>query len=348
MLNMTMDRLVNRTYSVLLALLLTLALAGCRQEPLPESGDAIRFSVSDASAVSLMTKAEGDLTDKQSLIANDSKVKLYGSYDKNTSTAIFSGDELTCKIAGDVVSWSYGAPVRFWDKQYTFDFRAVFPTTADIQSGSSSASVVVNFGTTETNGDYDLMVASAPGIKASEQMAKDDKTVSLKFLHACAAVRVMFNDPNVVVPAEGDDPTYNYTLQSFKLVGLHKGGTLAYTGDSSASGATVSGWTLDESATDLFAWSAGTPWGVPKEHTAFGGWHYVVPQSVDGAKLVFTYKVGNEVMPLTLDLKTSAIESWDPGKAYTYKVTILAHSIDFTVSCEAWTTVDDVVIGPIG
>ena len=346
---MTMDRLVNRTYSVILALLLTLALAGCRQEPLPESGDAIRFSVSDASAVSLMTKAEGDPTNRESLIATGSQVKLFGSYDKNTSTTIFNGDLLTCTVDDlDKATWSYGDPIRYWDKQYTFDFRAVFPTTADIQSGSNSSSVVVNFGTTATNGDYDLMVASAPGIKASEQMAKTDKTVSLKFLHACAAVRVLFRDENAVVPAEGDDPTYNYTLQSFKLTGLRKGGTLTYTGDSSVDEAAVSGWTLDESATDLFSWSAGTAWGVPKEYTAFGGWHYVAPQPLDGAKLVFTYKVGDEVMPVTLDLKTSAIESWDPGKAYTYKVTILAHSIDFTVSCEAWTTVDDVVIGPIG
>ena len=342
---MTMDRLVNRTYSVLLALLLTLAFAGCRQEPLPESGDAIRFSVSDASAVSLMTKAGP--TDEGSLIANGSKVKLYGSYDKATTTSIFGGDDLTCAVDGDIVTWSYDDPIRYWDKQYTYDFRAVFPKTADIQSGSGT-SVVVNFGTSETNGDYDLMVASAPGIKASEQIVKEDKTVSLKFLHACAAVRVMFRDENVVVPAEGD-PTYNYTLQSFKLTGLRKGGTLTYTGDSSVDEAVVSGWVPDESATDLFVSPAGTAWGVPKDYTAFGGWHYVVPQqSLDGAKLVFTYKVGNEVMPVTLDLKTSAITSWEPGKAYTYKVTILAHSIDFTVSCEGWTTVGDVVIGPIG
>ena len=48
----------NATYPTLAALLLTLAFAGCKQEPLPESGDAIRFAVTPAVTSGLQTKAD--------------------------------------------------------------------------------------------------------------------------------------------------------------------------------------------------------------------------------------------------------------------------------------------------
>lgn len=351
MLNTIMDKLGKLIFRALPALLLTATLAGCREEPLPVAGDAIRFSVSPAPDVSILTKAGSDDPSVQTdLIKRDSKVKLYGSY-PGLSTALFDGVDLTCTdVSAEGSTWSYGTPVRYWDKRYDYDFRAVFPTTADIQSGSNSASVVINYGTADGNGDYDLMVASAPAVVARDQIGTP---VQLTFLHACSAVRFQFRDETVVEPAEGD-PTYNYTLQSFKLTGLHKGGTLTYAGDSSAAGATVSGWSPDDTPSDMFSWTAGTEtWPVPKDYAVFGGCHYVVPQGLDGAKLVFTYQVGAEVMPISLDLKigdgtgTGDVVAWEPGKTYTYKLTILAHSIDFSVSCEDWTK-EEVEIGPIG
>ena len=315
-------------YPALAALLLTVALTGCQQEPLPASDDAIRFSVAPAE-VTLQTKA-GKPNDSAYLITVGKEALLYGSYyvaGSADKTSLFGtgGTTLACtEVTATGSTWSYD-PLKYWDNRYSFDFRAIFPkekVEGNITEGSSSQ---VNISYAMSAG-YDLMVAAATG----QTKATPAAPVPLTFTHACAAVRFLFTDGS-----------NTYELRDLQLKNIATTGTLRY-------GASTP-WAPSSAAT--YQWGRTTPWPIPNadaqtgEGTAPEGWYYVVPQTLSSAaEIYFTYAVSSSAtdqnIPVTLKLNTSGsasnITSWDAGKAYTYKIAIQANSISFGVVWTYW------------
>ena len=286
------------TYSVFVALLLTVAFSSCRREPLPEN--AILFSVGPEVNVEAATKA-GSPADQ-----GYNEIKLYGS---TASFTVFDGTLLTKNSTSGV--WEY-SPLKYWELGQTYKFRAVCPATADIKSGSS-ASVGIDFGTTTTNGNYDLMVATA-----QDQTTQTTK-VPLQFHHACAAVGFVFTKSGNV--------SADCTVSSFKLNNLYTSGTLTYSSTDPAASIASGNWNLATSKTAT--WTPGGTWGtVP---TAVQ-WYFVVPQTLSDASLEYTYTFGTDAaktVPLSLPAAT-----WEPGKAYKYTIDIAMSKID--VQIEAW------------
>jgi hypothetical protein len=335
-------------YLALAALLLTATLVGCRQEPLPASGDAIRFSVAPAAEVVLQTKAKPD--GSSYLIHEDSEVLLYGSFYEDgaaTKTPLFNGDggstTLKYKALSDATgfAWSYD-DLKYWDKRYKYDFRAVFPKEKVSVTSGSSSQVDVSYAMAS---GYDLMVASATDLDAATRMTNSEYTVSLPFQHACAAVRILFTD--------GDK---DYFLKSFQLKNIATAGTLNY--------GAAEPWTLSPTDTKVYQWKL-TSWEIPAPDAeglgaAPEGWYYVIPQTLsdadaDAAVVSFTYSVGQngtQNIPVTLKLNTSgsasSITKWDAGKAYTYKINIQANEIIFTVSFGDWGANVNTEYEPIG
>lgn len=321
------------TYLATMALLLT-AFTGCRQEPLPEAGNAIRFSVDADYDLSVGTKAElVDLAGMQT-----GAIKLYGSM-AGVTTPVFDGIALSYSTTDS--RWSY-APVQYWIQNGTYDFRAVFPAAAGVTAGSS-AGVTVNYSMATDN--YDLMVASKTSVSANSQVASGNPDVELAFQHACTAVRFLFKE---------SDNNNDYYLKSMTLQGVNTSGTMTYN--------STLAWS-DYGTTAASLWS--DSWKIAptatEEYTGPGdGWHILPPQtSLDNAKLVVTYTVGNadgaQILPVTIPLKYvdatdsgKSVSSWDRAKTYTYKIELQANAISFSVSCESWTMVDDVVIDPVG
>ncbi len=334
-------------YPALAALLLTVALTGCRQEPLPASDDAIRFSVAPAE-VTLQTKA-GKPNDSAYLITVGKEALLYGSYyvaGSADKTSLFGtgGTTLACtEVTATGSTWSYD-PLKYWDNRYSFDFRAVFPkekVEGNITEGSSSQ---VNISYAMSAG-YDLMVAAATG----QTKATPAAPVPLTFTHACAAVRFLFTDGS-----------NEYVLKSFQLKKIDTAGTLQY--------GAATPWAPSTSDTRVYQWS-GSSWEIPNTPTAIpdtpaasDGWYYVIPQTLSAtegsaAEIYFTYAVSSSAtdqnIPVTLKLNTSGsasnITSWDAGKAYTYKIAIQANSISFGVVWTNWgstTTTDLTEVEP--
>ena len=350
-----MDKLGKHIPPILSALLLTVALVGCRQEPLPATGDAIQFSVSSAEAPNAPTKAA--LTDKSYLIKKDNIATLYGSWKvgSGTPTTVFNGAELKCTAVSETSpQWSYGSTLKYWVKGATYDFRAVFPST--VSSTWSAGQVNVSY---DSSSGYDLMVASAPNVDATTQMQMTgtEKAVKLKFRHACAAVRFIFED------ASGGG---NYYINSFELQDLYTKGTLQYVGNSATSevtyGDTDKEWKYTGSRAKAFSWEAAPTaspavprWNVPLPPTSPASYssaytvngsdrYYIVPQTLnDTSVLYFTYSVGadgTQAVPVTLPLKVSGegytVNAWAPGKEYTYKIQLKANAINFTVTWADW------------
>lgn len=314
-------------YPAILALLLTATFAGCRQEPLPEAGDAIRFSVSNA-VLSAETKA--DCVDD---IKNET-VLLYGSM-AGATDPVFNGTELN--YSTETNKWAY-SPLKYWVQNGTYDFRAICPSTYPsgiTVTGSSSEIKVSNF---SIGNSFDLMVAAKTGVTSADPAGTGDSfaAVPLAFKHACAAVRFLFQDG-----------TNDYYIKSFTLSGITTSGTVTYNSDNEATPSTWWG-SLGTTAYSLSDLS----WSVPTDYTGIEtGWYFVVPQNLgDDAKLSFTYKVGSDgtqVIPVTIPLKggegvnTSSVTSWDRANAYTYKIQIQANAIEFTVSVDPWIETTD-------
>lgn len=336
-------------YPALAALLLTVALTGCRQEPLPASDDAIRFSVAPAE-VTLQTKADTDKpNDSAYLITVGKEALLYGSYyvaGSADKTSLFDtgSTTLACtEVTTTGSTWSYD-PLKYWDNRYSFDFRAVFPkekVEENITEGSSSSQVNISYA---MSAGYDLMVAAATG----QTKATPAAPVTLTFTHACAAVRFLFTDGS-----------NEYVLKSFQLKKIDTAGTLQY--------GAATPWTPSTSDTRVYQWS-GSSWEIPNTPTAIpdtpaasDGWYYVIPQTLSAtegsaAEIYFTYAVGpnatDQVLPVTLKLNTGSgandIFKWEAGTAYTYKINIQANEIVFTVSFGSWGDNVNTEYTPIG
>ena len=315
-------------YPAILALLLTATFAGCRQEPLPEAGDAIRFSVSNA-VLSAETKA-----DRVDDITNETVI-LYGSM-AGATDPVFNGTELN--YSAETEKWAY-SPLKYWVQNGTYDFRAICPSTYPsgiTVTGSSSEIKVSNF---SMGNSFDLMVAAKTGVTSADPAGTGDSfaAVPLAFKHACAAVRFLFQDG-----------TNDYYIKSFTLSGITTSGTMTY------SGADTALPTWGDLGTTAYSWPGTSSWEVPATYgeTGLEGWYFVVPQTLgDTATLRFTYKVGangNQDLPVTIPLKyvntedaTKNVTSWDRANAYTYKIQIQANAIEFSVTFDNWGTTDD-------
>lgn len=309
----------NNTYLALAALFLTVAQAGCRQEPLPVSRDAICFSVESAAEVELETKTGAP--DDQTYTG----IRLYG----NTETAAVFDGTTTLTKNNTSGAWEY-TPLKYWEKGATYAFRAVYPTQASITSGSGSSVVVTydsegtNTGTTFT-GEYDLMVASAAAVDADTQVGTP---VTLSFQHALTAVRFVFTKG-------GNDASTTCKIKSLKLNNVSTSGTLTYSGadvaqdDWAPATAPAEGWTFDVGTS---GWTVATTNGYTSQ------WYYTVPQALSGAKLVYGYDWGGDKDTVELSLPGP----WAPGTAYVYTIDIAMSRVRVRIaawdSYEVWVT----------
>ena len=323
----------NATYPTLAALLLTLAFAGCKQEPLPESGDAIRFAVTPAVTSGLQTKADPSV--EADLIADGKTSTVWGSLKTGSADweKVFENQPqtVTCSKEGSSVSWNYGA-TRYWVRKASYRFCSVFPTTADVQSGSGSDKVIVNYPSLP---GYDLMVASSPLIDAA---TNGNNPVNLKFQHTGAAVRFLF--------AKDANDTKTYSITGLTLQNISASGSMTYMGASNDGGASIS-WTPGTPGS-ASPWT-GSPWAVPAStsETPFAvittpEWLFAVPQDLAATSttvfpaITVSYTVADQALEVTLPLKTNNIAQWESGKAYTYKIFVNPNAIELNVEWTDW------------
>lgn len=322
-------------YPALLALLLTTAFAGCQREPLSGSGDAICFSVAPAVVSAEQTKADdGRPHGEGYLLQTTVPVKLYGGLSGSTDL-LFNGVELLCTDA-QANTWTY-SPLRFWVKNSTHNFRAVFPPKDSGQSydvASDELTVVYDMASS-----YDLMVASAE----QETATRTSNQVNLPFEHACAALRFRFTDAN-------GDTAPNFEITSLELQNLSKTGTLTYKGVSGTAAASMN-WAPDARVAAAYTWTASTSdpaMDVDEENKMFKDWFYVIPQTLTydanqttiHAAIHFTYTLtdglNTQDMQATLNLDTASTPEWARANAYTYDIKIQPNAIVLDVTWTDW------------
>ena len=316
-------------YPALLALMLTLALAGCRQESLPETGDAIRFSVSTAGVSSALTKAELPAIPSDKLDKVNNVVSVWGKLSTDNGATwkeLFSKLPLTRGEKG----WDYNTASRYyWNRGAQYLFRGVFTDKhdADLTSGSPDKIEV------KYSGDYDLMVA------ATSTPAGTSQSANLQFLHACSAVRFCVIDPN------DTEHNHGYTITGFNLRNIATTGTLAFTDDGATDldsdkvpDVNIAEWTPGSLVADVY--KDDFIHVVSWEKTLLTDWFYFVPQALDdSAEIEFSFKAGDQTFTIVKNLKALCAQ-WIPGKAYTYLIKVDPKSIALTVEWTDWTDVE--------
>lgn len=338
------------TYSALLALLLTVVLAGCQREPLPENGGAIAFSIAPATISGEVTKAatKADPSAQADLVAVGKTVKVYGSYTGSTDP-LFNGVTLTCsEVSATGSTWTY-SPLKYWSEDATHKFRAVFPDSAAGQTYSVADDKLSVSGYSMATG-FDLMAASAQQEAASRTSDK----VTLKFRHACAAVCFQF------AKAKGDTETYSIT--SLSLQDIATSGDLAYVGlqDDDIN---LNEWT-PSTTLGSYTWPGTSPWTVVESTTTSPvtysplspEWAFAVPQTLAASSSVtvsYDAGTGTDIQHLTVTLplvstNTTKIEKWEPGKKYTYKILVNPNAIELSVGWTDWLDGSTHTFDPVG
>lgn len=328
---------LNAAYPALLALLLTLALTGCRREQLSAEGGVIRFQVNTAEISSSLTKYTLPAVDDipgDYLRKNGNTVRVWGTV--NAAPLFNPYLVLTCDGDGSSASWNYSGDPYYWNLTAAYQFRSVFTNDPDteISSGASASSVTVNYA-----GGYDLMVA------ATSLASSDNKTATLNFGHACSAVRFYCVDPTRTSTAT----TANYNIKSFKLNSVATTGTLTFGSGMAWSPAAPTAEAYTMPTTSL-------PWPVPSNNddatAALTPWFFFVPQNLasSNASIEFSFApTGPEYAGIeqSVDVKyflKDASTTWEAGKMYTYFIVLDPAAIEFiNFSVQPWPT--DAVTG---
>ncbi len=324
---------LNAAYPALLALLLTLALAGCGREQLSAEGSVIRFQVNTAEISSSLTKYDLPAVDDipgDFLRKNGNTVRVWGTM--NSAVLFDPYLVLTCDGNGSSASWNYAGSPYYWNLTAAYQFRSVFTDGHDSDLGAASAaSVTVNY-----SGGYDLMVA------ATSLASGDPKSASLDFGHACSAVRFYCVDPT----RSSSAATANFNIKRFTLNNVIQTGTLTF-GSGMA-------WTPASPTAEVYSLPAAS-WPVPSDNddtaAALTPWFFFVPQNLaSNASIEFSFApTGPEYVGLpdpTVDVKfllKDASSTWVAGKMYTYFIVLDPVSIGFTSSIQPWPT--DMVTG---
>lgn len=304
------------------------AFTGCRREPLPDAGNAIRFSVGPEVLVEMQTKAAlPSETDFQGL-----PIALYGISTKGgSSQVLFDG---TTNLTYNEGKWSY-SPTKYWNQGAAYNFRTVSPAGAIIDGGSAST----ESGKVEANyGDYDLMVASNHEI-TSLASTSSVAPVSLSFSHAGSAVSFGFR--------KGANESRTCNITSFKVDGICTTGKMTYSWSVGDKKDVITPAADASSKTTVWSWSESTdetPWSLTADYQYFDGWHLAVPQTLAGAKVHFTYKFEDESQERSATLSIPNA-TWQPGMVYKYQIdiTVFTLGLDFTI--QPWPTDDETITG---
>lgn len=328
----------NCTYPVFLILLLTVALTGCRREPMPCTGAPIIFSVSPQAISSSPTKAE-DLSgvtpparplDK--LTQDGSKIKVWGNYTMNAGanwTNIFTAEPFTLSSENWDYTHSTPGAIRRWVEGADYRFLGAYPADNVNSISASSDQIILSY---DMANDYDLMVAA----KETSTSTQAGDAVNLTFQHACAAIRFIFR--------KGGNETESYSIKSFRLNNLRTTGTLTQTYDGTLT------WAPGDLNTDDL-YSSTEQWSMTNDYSEFnsGRWYFVVPQDLpstgsDLPTVTFSYVVGSD-SPVSSSIILPATK-WEAGKLYVYYIAILPDKSTLGVQIEQWDTylvsVDDI------
>ena len=229
--------------------------------------------------------------------------------------------------------WTYGGETRFWEKENTYDFYALYPSTIEASSTPQNTYLTIN---SHTFGTADILMA------ARQNMSGDrPEVVSLTFRHLLSKLQFVVKADKVSQEIVGE-----IHLNSAKLYGLYKEG--AYSGETfSADDVTQSGtWsgaagsigTSDAPNSQYSEAKEVTPDGI----SVFDEDLLVMPYRLDDKVILeLNYTIGETTrVTKTFNLALAQIARWEAGKNYRYSITIIdeEHILFEVPTVQPWTS----------
>lgn len=318
-----------------------------------------------------LTKAEARVQGTNTFLAGDtfkvSGFKTTGS----TDAKVF--DNVTAEASGDPVdTWTY-SPLRFWDSNAdSYTFYAVSPAAAasvPYADGKVTATDVVFAGN-----DNDILVANKK-VVTKTSTPKIGETVDLVFNHVASLVDINVKKAHAL---ENATVTVSaFALNNIKSKGdLALNATTPY---NATTGVPAAEWTA-EGTTASYGPASGvetvsiatpipiaddanfvSPYGAanPAASTPIVKKLVVMPQVFvdDAQQIAITYQIavtGGDTIEYsaTIDLADfdinddtdqadTKVAKWEPGKHYTFYITLDANAIKFSASITPWTNADN-------
>lgn len=310
---------------------------GCGKS-VPSELDGISFSGAVAVA-SGETRAAGE----QVTSLNQLQEKPFGIFGYMSwsgtgfKTPVFGNSGVT-EVSYVGTKWTY-SPKQKWNRSQHYRFRAFWPYSAKTVSGSDANSLTIDYSCVTDS--YDLLVAYASRWPVTEGVGR----VEMKFRHALSAVRFLlkFSEESTV---DSDN------LTKFWLSGLHPTGTLLFgsNDDDSENAQNSISWISNTFYQDepMYEWTGCRSFTKTSAADVYGGVIFCIPQtlsSVLGATSVHFYTENGGKALHTAELPESEIE---PGKVYTYTLSINKSELDVDVDVADWTEttgyVDDIIL----
>lgn len=245
---------------------------------------------------------------------------------ESTPISVFDGVEVT---ESDGV-WSYSGETRYWEKENTYDFYALYPSTIEASSTPQNTYLTID---SHTFGTDDILMAARQNMSGNSP-----EVVSLTFRHLLSKLQFVVKADKALVG--------EIKLNSAKLYGLYKKGNY--------SGETFSADDVAQNGTWLgIDGSIGTS-DVPNFNSLYPEGEFVTTDGITAFEdlLVMPYLLDNEVIlelnytidttPVTktFNLALAQIARWEAGKNYRYSITIIdeEHILFEVPTVQPWTS----------
>lgn len=287
--------------------------------------------------------ANDKLTNKSNLIHNlifpGSAFRIYADFNNINGSVypVFRGTDITYTSEG---IWHY-SPSEYWLGNGAYDFRAVWPASADIvHTNSNGKSINVQNYSVVSDNAYDLMVAY---VYRDMTRNNDMSPVNMVFRHALAAV-------NIIVVKDVND-LQQYTLKNTYFKNMYVAGNFIFTGNPASPEELSNCWNktyfqntscLTHEHNSLISPSGNSP-----------VYQFVIPQEINApavpaeqkTKLCYTLLINNN--EVSTEVEVPHIE-WVAGKIYTYRISLKASGADIEIVTSDWDKIDvtaDDIIG---
>lgn len=331
--------------------------------PVSKDGGKISFG----SYTETLTRAEARVQGTNTFLEGDT-FAVYGSKKKGSDAplTVFNNVVVTLGASG----WDYDEH-RFWDTNVdSYTFYAVSPSTVsstetaalNTATGVVAASTSITF----SGKNNDILVADSVTVaKGDSPYFNNYHTVDLQFNHIASLVDVKVRKSTNVGAAK-------VTITGVKLVNIDATGTFAVNNYNTSNHPAVA-WTVDggaakaeyTNASGVYSHPASLPDSIPA--TAAGASVIdsliVMPQTFRNDANIQELQISYTIIPVGGDTMTftnvpcklydfdddhtgdtpadtnvgTRIASWDPGKHYTFYVTIDVNAIMFTAAITDWT-----------
>lgn len=323
-----------KTKSYLFAAASALMLASCTQNEVVDipATKAIGFGtyVGNTSRAAAEESTVENLKDP----AKGNGFYVFGSYmDNSAEVIVFKGNDDQSHVKFEGAAWGY-TPQNYWSVGKPYKFAAYGPAAA-LDNGTKTFSYddntlsVKNF---EAKGDIDLVVAEgdADGYTVADENATPEK-IQFKFFHALSKVRFTF--------VNGWRNLVTVKVSDVKLTGVKRTGDLTTTGTLANATApfAIAHWTNQavKPENNDYSWSDEFETQTTSDSHPYE--YFFIPQALEAQQVALSFSClvtnnqgsgpdlgegAGRPVSVTVNIPVDVVNSWEPGTAYNYTLTI--------------------------